>query len=370
MTAKQFRPMLAPNKVVDPDDFHYPCWGSFKLDGMRLLVQDGGVAPDTVMLMTSETTLVPYNPEAGWTQPLTRSLKPVANLHARALLSTLPHGLDGELCTLAPDGSVDFRGTMSKLRSEDGKPEIRFFVFDNFAHPGLYDERYASLSSLTLPAWVEVLEQVLLNSPEEARAFFKKARLLKHEGVILRRIKGAYKHNRCTEKEQIMSKMKPKKDTEVVCFGITQGFTNTNEQTRNELGLAKRSSHKAGKVATDMLGAYVMMSPDWERPFEVGTGIDHDTKRADLANKPIAEVFTITFMDDDVYDVPRTASLKGRRALQDLDAETLARLAPLIAKAKELGCVVDARLYKPGKLLLTEPYPLKEPKDAAHAEMA
>ena len=369
MTETQFRPMLAPNKVVDPYEFEYPCYGSFKLDGMRLLVQSGGEAPPPAFLMREEPVAIYH--DGDWTQPLTRSLKPVENRFARHMLSTLPHGLDGELCILREDGTVDFRGSMSALRKHEGEPSIRFFLFDNFACDDTFDVRYQSLLDLKasggLPDWVEVLEQRLLNSPEEAIAMFEEARLLGHEGVILKKIKGRYKHNRCTEKEQIMSKMKPKKSLEAVCIGVIRGNTNTNEQTRDERGFAKRSSKKAGKVPVDMVGAYVMLSPAFDRPFEVGTGMDHKTKREDWEVKPIADVFTLEYADDGVYDVPRTASYKGRRARQDIDPETWAGLEPLIAEALPRGCVVEARLYKPGKPLLSEPYPLKEETVEAEA---
>lgn len=357
----QFRPMLAPNKVVVPEEFTYPCYGSFKLDGMRLLVQSGGFAPSDEFAARG----VPIYHDGQWTQPLTRSLKPVENHFARYMLSTLPHGLDGELCILADDGTVDFRGSMSALRKHDGEPAIRFFLFDNFdLSEAPFSERYESLLALKaagrLPDWVEVLEQRVLNSPEEARAMFKEARALGHEGLILKRIDGRYKHNRCTEKEQIMSKMKPKATIEAVCIGVIQGNTNTNEQTRDERGFAKRSSKKEGKVAVDMVGAYVMLSPDFDRPFEVGTGMDHATKREDWAVKPIGDVFSLEYADDGVYDVPRTASYKGRRAQQDIDPTLWTRLEPLIADAVLRGCAVEARLYKAGKPLLTEPYPERD----------
>ena len=365
----QFRPMLAPNKVVDPYEFEYPCYGSFKLDGMRLLVQSGGFPPSDDFAAKG----LPIYHDGEWTQPLTRSLKPVENHFARYMLSCLPHGLDGELCVLRDDGTVDFRGSMSALRKHEGEPAIRFFLFDNFALADeTFDERYQSLLDLkkagALPDWVEVLEQRILNSPEEAIAMNAEARALGHEGLILKKIKARYKHNRCTEKEQIMSKMKPKKTIEVVVIGCTQGFTNTNEQTRDERGFAKRSSKKEGKVANDMIGAYVVLSPDYDRPFEVSASVDHDIKRAHLLNKPIGMVMSIEFADDGVYDVPRTASPKGERPRQDIDDETWAKLEPLVLAAIPRGCVVEARLYKPGKPLLTEPFPERDVIEVGETE--
>ena len=186
------------------------------------------------------------------------------------------------------------------------------------------------------------------------------ARALEHEGLIAKKIKAAYKFNRCTEKEQIMTKLKPKKTIEVVVIGCTQGYTNTPEKTKDARGLSVRSSKKEGKVASDMIGAYVVMSPDWERPFEVSASIDHAIKREHLINKPIGMVMSIEFDDDGVYDVPRTASPKGERPRQDIDDETWATLEPLVEAAIARGCVVEKRLYKPGKLLLTEPFPERD----------
>jgi len=100
---RQFRPMLAAK--TDGENITYPCLVSPKLDGVRAIVRHG--------------------------QVVSRTLKPIPNTHVQRLFGRAAlEGLDGELIIGDPTAEDVYRKTVSGVMSEDGKPEVKFYVFD------------------------------------------------------------------------------------------------------------------------------------------------------------------------------------------------------------------------------------------------
>src|SRR5262245_1718542 len=112
---KPFRPMLAPNKCVDPEKVAMPCLASIKIDGIRCIIRDG--------------------------IPVTRTIKPVRNRFITAVLSGLPDGLDGELVCGKPYGHDVMKRAQEGVMTADGEPDFTFYVFDRVG-PEAYIDRY------------------------------------------------------------------------------------------------------------------------------------------------------------------------------------------------------------------------------------
>src|ERR1700734_1724172 len=112
--AKPFRPMLAEDATIEHYDLLFrergPLIASFKLDGIRAIARGG--------------------------QLISRSMKPIPNLHTQKLLSGLEvQGFDGELICGLPYGEGVFARSTSAFMSQGGKPDVTYHVFD-FWHRG------------------------------------------------------------------------------------------------------------------------------------------------------------------------------------------------------------------------------------------
>ena len=84
---------------------------------------------------------------------------------------------------------------------------------------------------------------------------------------MVRRAGAHYKLGRSTARDGALLKLKCFEDAEAQVIGFVELLHNNNEATRSELGRTKRSSARAGKSVSGMLGALVVGVE-----FEVGTG--------------------------------------------------------------------------------------------------
>lgn len=241
--APAFKPLLAAT-VEDMGAIRFPVLAAPKLDGIRCLIVNG--------------------------EAVTRSLKPVPNEYIRDSLRGLPD-LDGELIVgdaLAPGA---FNATTSGVMSHDGAPDFRFHVFDHCSAAGGFAARLEAVQNVDSPFVVPVPHETLESAPELV-AYEESAVAAGWEGVMIRDPGGRYKHGRATLREGILSKVKRFHDTEGRVVGVEELQRNGNAQKRNALGLAERSTAKAGLVAGDTLGALVIEAPGWAEPFKIGTG--------------------------------------------------------------------------------------------------
>lgn len=222
---KKFQPMLAVK--ADLELIKYPCYISRKLDGIRCVIKDG----------------VPY----------TRKLEDVPNLYIREKLKGLPE-LDGEL--MIP--GKGFHDVQSAVMSEDGEPDFKFHVFDNFIHP---DAPFSQRIKLVRPPnpFVQTVWQSIVNSEEELLHYLDVFIAEGYEGVMVRSPESPYKFGRSTLKEGYLLKVKKFFDDEAVLVDIEEKMHNTNPKTLDKLGNSKRSSHKAGKVPAGTSGVFIAL---------------------------------------------------------------------------------------------------------------
>jgi len=295
-----FKPMLGA--AIDTlDKLRWPLICSMKLDGIRAVTTPDG--------------------------PRTRSLKPVPNRHISAILATLPSWLDGELCIVDPDGAVNFRATASSVMSQSGAPNFTYMVFD-FCPPHMqglgFADRLIQLRSssffqrLADHPNVTILSQKTLATPDEANQMFQEARLLGHEGLILRDPEGKYKYGRSTLREQGLLKMKPWLDAEATVIDVVEEMENTNAPTTNERGETHRSSHQEGKVPKGTLGALVVKAEGFKDTFEIGTGFTARDRFDLWIEKPIGKTVKFSYMAVGGYDKPRHPVFLGFRAKEDM----------------------------------------------------
>jgi DNA ligase 1 len=253
-----FKPMLASH-CKDTGKLKFPVLVSKKLDGIRATVQGG--------------------------QLLSRSLKPIPNVHVQEIFEGLPEGLDGELIMGDPCSPTVYRDTVSIVMSDDKPADgIVLHLFDKFAFmndapfaarfqmvAGFVREYHADFNDniVTVP-------HVMINSIEELDEFEAAALAEGNEGVMIRSLDGRYKQGRSSEKEAILLKLKRFCDSEAVIIGTYELMHNDNDAFVNELGRTARSSEKAGKVGLNTLGGFyvkgVAGQPFDGVEFKVGNG--------------------------------------------------------------------------------------------------
>ena len=178
--------------------------------------------------------------------------------------------LDGELIVGSECDENVFNRTSSYVRSFDKPaPDLTYRIFD-FASQDLVDEPFeirldfvtdyvASLGDER----VTVIPQHLVHTIEEILVWEEHYLEMGYEGVMLRTPHGRYKGglkkaNRCTMLEGIIFKLKRMEDFEAQVTGFEEGTTNTNEDVRDNLGNAKRSSCKAGMVPAGTVGKFLI----------------------------------------------------------------------------------------------------------------
>lgn len=239
---KLVKPMLAVKLAAGHIDMlTYPLLASPKLDGVRMSVQGQ--------------------------ECLSRSLKYLPNRHVQQLFSRPGlEGLDGELIVGWHTDPLVCDITRSGVMSRNGEPDVTFNVFDVVDRPRMpffdrLQEAQKRAQTVHLDQQcVKLLFHITVGSRAELDAYEAKCLAAGYEGVMLRDPLGLHKQGRSTLIERGLMAIKRFVDAECVVADTFEQEHNTNEQTTNELGRSKRSTHKAGKVGKGTLGGFVCYS--------------------------------------------------------------------------------------------------------------
>ena len=283
---------------VPLDKVKFPIYISTKFDGIRALVIDGVV--------------------------YSRSLKPIRNKHVQKLFGKPEYnGFDGELIVGDIYAKDVFQKTTSGVMSEDGTPDVTFHVFDLWSMPTFdYEYRQRELQEILLNN--EEYEGVVYTTihkcqtVEDLEFFLNHEKNVGGEGLIGRSPNGVYKYGRSTPKEQLSIKFKFFEQCEFEVVGFNERMHNTNEQKRDELGYAERSSAKEGLVPTNTLGSLVLKYGD--DTFNCGTGFS-DALRDEIwsnQDKYLGKLASIRYMSVGMDKLPRCPSFVWFRSGDDL----------------------------------------------------
>lgn len=325
----KFKPMLAGKAPEDRSDLRFPLIVSPKLDGIRCItmpVWDGD--------------------EGQLSVALTRKLKPIPNDFVRNWIEhNVPPGVDGEL--LLSNWTAPFRQVSSAMMKRTGEPAFHYAAFDyvDFDDPEQpFTARFKDLMELKWETteWkfgddvrlkgvvrlegitgpdrkhLQVVSHVEVTDAEELLEAHLRHIEWGFEGTMVRQPWGPYKFGRSTTKEGYLLKIKDFADEEATIIGFVEQMHNTNELQRDNLGHAKRSSAKDGKVGKNTLGALRCRFEDGTE-FECGTGFDDATRQAFWINQEVfmGGVVTIKHQPDPggrlPGQAPRFPVYKGMR---------------------------------------------------------
>ena len=237
------KPMLAVD--ADPEKIQYPCIVMPKWDGVRGINLNGRFTG--------------------------RSLEPHGNRWLQQLFSyDAFQGLDGELVLNGADPASLCRLTTSAVNTQEGEPDILWYLFD-YIHPHVEGTSYM----YRLVELEKHVKQLSNNMDRRVREAATRLRLVPwancqnsdqleqyetqalqegYEGIVIRDPFARHKNGRSTVNQGGFLRIKRFSDGDAVVIGITEGRKNNNEATINALGRTERSSHKANMVPNGMVG--------------------------------------------------------------------------------------------------------------------
>lgn len=290
-----FKPMLA-SKCEDITKLSFPLLASPKLDGVRCHIIGG--------------------------RPMSRNLKMIPNKAVQEILGGLP-SMDGELVVGSPTAPTAFTETMSGVMSAEGVPEFVYYVFDviineqlPFSERNLLAKRWSSSAGKN----VRWLPHQLINDVKHLEVFEDEMVQLGYEGIMVRSLDGPYKNGRSTAREGYLLKIKRFEDSEAIIISYDEKMHNDNELTKDELGRAKRTSHKANKRNAGVLGSLAVSDVNTDVSFEVGAGFTDADRAALWARRETlaGKIIKYRFQPAGVKEKPRFPVFIGFRDEADM----------------------------------------------------
>ena len=300
----KFQPMLSGkiSNESDLDKIIYPVIASPKIDGIRCLI----------------------HPELG---AVTRKLKAIPNLTTRINLTrskNIPNCLDGELVNAIEPHN--FQMTSSAVMSLGGIPQLIYYVFDNFEQPNKpYYERLQRLDFLDNEivdnVKIKVLDKSIIYDKEGLLLYEEQCLSEGYEGIMIRNPNMPYKYGRSaiTKTQQHLIKLKRFEDAEGKIIGFTELQRNQNELQYDNLGYAKRSTCKDGKVAGNCMGEVEVEILNGEfsgKTVEVGSGFTQQQREEIWNNRDngyLGRIVKFKYLPIGCKDKPRHPIFLGFR---------------------------------------------------------
>ena len=236
------------------------------------------------------------------------------------------NGLDGELVVGGVFDKNVFQKTTSGVMSEQGTPDVTFYVFDYCLSPDKpYIERLESVIEVldqhgsSVPHnTIKLLESTVVSSHEQLQSILGGIQEKGGEGVILRSLDSGYKYGRSTLKQGWLLKVKFFLQDEFEVVGFEERMHNENVATLNELGYTERSTHKENLKPMNTLGSLVLKYGETE--FRCGTGFSDVQRKEIWENKGeyLGKLASVRYMSVGQKELPRVPSFQGFRDIDDL----------------------------------------------------
>jgi DNA ligase-1 len=291
-----FRPMLAAT-LEDPSSLRFPVLVSPKLDGLRCIIRGG--------------------------RAVSRSLKPFRNQYVQEVMGRHAEleGLDGELIVGEPNVGHVLNRTQSGIMSADGRPEFKFYIFDNInAEHEPFQVRYDSLYKFK-HSHIEVVRHIAIHSAQELLKYESIVLRNGYEGIIIRGIMSPYKFGRATESEHSLFKFKRFRDGEAVVTGLEEGVINMNTAELDNLGLSKRSLHVANMLPAKRVGTILATDLVTGEQMNISPGRMNYQMRQFYWEHPqqlIGQIIKYKTFDYGSLDASRFSTFQAIRSAEDM----------------------------------------------------
>lgn len=231
--------------------------------------------------------------------------------------------LDGELVVGKRRGPGVLQRTSSGVTSESGNPDWRLWVFDA-PREGVGRLNRLKLAAKAVKALgdsrIRFVKHEVLHNIEELEDYIRACLKAGFEGVMISDPEGPYKQGKSTVRQGWLLKIKPFETQEARITGYYEEMENTNEQTRDATGKAKRSSAKAGKRPKGTLGGFIGIDLKSQVDVRVGGGFSAAQRKAfwEQRDSLIGQVFTYSKQTVGEKDKPRHPNFVTLRPEWDL----------------------------------------------------
>lgn len=284
-------------------DGRFPLFLQEKLDGLRCIVDENGI-------------------------PHSASMKRFENEHLNEAFKAWKDcmaGLDGELLVCDESGRT-CHSTSSWANSFDHEVSNWIYVVYDIWTMGdkPYGERLNYLRTnraAFLPDNVSIIATHAAAGMSDVERFRDVVFDAGREGIIIRDPKGLYKEGRSGKRGPIL-RIKKVDDMEARIVGYTELMRNENAPEKNELGLTKRSSAKAGKRPAGVLGAVIVEGELNGKKFtcKIGTGYTEEQRKELWAVRDslAGRLAKFSYEPSGMKDKPRNPSFIALREESDL----------------------------------------------------
>lgn len=247
---------------------------------------------------------------------LSRTMKPIPNEWICNVASyALGVNFDMEIMTYTDGVADDFHTVQSKVMTREDQPIHKFHIFDDFAYPD--DPYHQRILRLNMFNHSINDDHVTFEMPRPVSSLF--ALQMEHteainrgrEGLIVRDPFSPYKYGRSTLNEGWMLKLKLWEDAEARIIGWEPLMRNTNESTINIFGRQERGHGIQGKIADNMLGAFIVESEEFG-VFNIG-GPFTTLQRCNFWQNHLNSILTYQFQRHGTKEKPRSPRFKGIR---------------------------------------------------------
>lgn len=290
-----------------------PMYMSTKLDGVR------GAIADKVMSRT-------------WKEIRSKAIQEV-------FAHTFLGGLDGEFIAGDPTDSNAMQAANSATSKADSAIIPHYYAFDCYSKgTEPFSMRYEYLKAFErelddMPVtdlsalWkshVHVVEQHLVSTGAEVRAYLEKFLSLGYEGGMLRLPTSPYKQGRSTRNEAYLLKVKIWEDAEAEVLDVYEAMHNTNVQERDDRGYSKRSSAKSGLVPAGYLGGFHVRDIKSGVEFDIGIAVrgvwsrEIRTSLWHTADQLHGKLLTYRHFPSGIVDKPRFPKFVSWRSRDDI----------------------------------------------------
>lgn len=314
-----FSPMLAYSDT--PDDLreyakHLPLLGSYKLDGIRGVNLPSSALCDKRYIAS-------------------RTLKPLPSKYAQGLALPEYSLYDGEfLIKPGPlgEGETVMGATFSAVMTHGCTTPLDWWLFDytdihsSCVHAPLpYTDRLMivqdMLSDRPHPD-IKVLEQRLLETPEQIAAMEKEALDLGYEGLIVRKPNGLYRRGRATWNQGWLMKVVRVLTSEAEVLGFEEMMHNDNIATIDARGYTVRQKLSVNMRASGMLGKFLCRDVKTGVEFKCGNGdgLTHQLREEIWRNqeKYLGRFFKYSHKPYGMKEKPRQPKWLGWRDPMDM----------------------------------------------------
>lgn len=204
-----------------------------------------------------------------------RSGKPIKNKYITEKLKEMPNEyiFDGELTTGEISKKATFASLTEGIMKIKGEPNFTYHLFDIVDENIPHEERHSLLLSLkdSLPEYCKIVEKTKVSTLENIEKIASSYIEEGYEGAMINLCNGIYKFGRATKTNPVLVKYKEFIDDEAIIVGYEELETNLNELFEDELGFAKRSTSKDGKIKAGALGSFICERNGIR--FKCGSGI-------------------------------------------------------------------------------------------------